>query len=110
MLKLDKYNSIYQIIISLQTDDQILLLQNCWAELLCLCIGWKSVHLIGEIRLSHGRRLSVDLAKAVRLAELIQKMLDFTDNLRNLEVDHYEFVSLKSLLLISPGRFLSIFI
>ncbi|KAK2172855.1 hypothetical protein NP493_924g02009 [Ridgeia piscesae] len=87
---------------NVSTDDQILLLQNCWAELLCLCTSWHSVRGQDELRLSHDKVLSMKRAQATGMADIIQRLLDFTEHLRRLEVDCYEYVALKVLMLLSP--------
>ena len=46
----------------LQKSDQILLLQNSWAELTCLGVIWRSRNTKGLIQLSYGK--TIDLAKA----------------------------------------------
>ena len=48
--------------------------------------------------------LSVGRAQATGLADIVQRMLDFTEHLRRLEVDCYEYVALKVLMLLSPGE------
>ncbi len=44
------------------------------------------------------------MAKAMGLAEVVQRLLDFTDQLRNLELDMHEFIALKALILMTPGE------
>ena len=88
---------------ALQTDDQILLLQNCWAELLCICTCWSSIHNPSQLRLSYGRTLSLEQAHAMGLGELVERLLDFSEVMRQYETDSYEFVAVKALLLLTPG-------
>ena len=88
-----------------QTDDQIVLLQSCWAELLCLSVCWHSVRSQNNtLLLSHGRQLDLEMAKAMGLAEVIQRLLDFTEHLRRLDLDLHEYISLKVLMLMTPGK------
>ena len=90
----------------LQTDDQILLLQNSWAELLIFNCCMKSIESRTEIFLPLGK--TVDLEKAGSISEgcedIIQRMLDLTDQLRRIGVDQYEYVAMKVLVLITPGK------
>ena len=97
-----KFNSV--VCYLLQTDDQILLLQNCWAELLCLTSCWNSIGGDNEIRLSHGRSLTLDKADSMGLKEVTQRMLDITAAFRSLAIDQHEMVAVKVLLLLSPGE------
>jgi len=57
-----------------------------------------------ELRLSHDKVLSMKRAQATGMADIIQRLLDFTEHLRRLEVDCYEYVALKVLMLLSPGE------
>lgn len=89
------------------TDDQILLLQNCWAELLFATWCWRSVTPeIGEfcdcLRLPHGRLLDQSAGNASGLGEVVQRLLSFADTLNRLQVDVQEMLVLKVLLLFSP--------
>ena len=58
----------------------------------------------GYLLLSHGRQLDLEVAKALGLAEVIQRLMDYTDHLRRLDMDTYEYTSLKVLMLMSPGE------
>ena len=57
------------------------------------------------IRLAHGRLLTIAVAIHLEVGELVQRLVDYTDFLRSYEVDIYEIVALKALLLLSPGKF-----
>ncbi|XP_076091865.1 nuclear hormone receptor FTZ-F1 beta-like [Mytilus galloprovincialis] len=89
---------------AISTDDQILLLQNGWAELLIFNCCMRSVESRTEIFLPLGK--TVDLEKARSISEgcedIVQRMLDLTDQLRRLNVDQYEYVAMKVLVLITP--------
>ena len=89
-----------------QTDDQILLLQNCWADLLLFNCCMRSIQSTTEIFLPMGK--SIDMEKAERLGhgadDIVSRLLCITEQLRKLQVDQYEFVALKVLMLISPGK------
>ena len=82
----------------------MLLLQNCWAELLFLTVCWNSTRADNELTLWHGRSINVELGKAVGLEEVTQRLIDFAELLKRLEVDTYEFVAIKVLILMSPGK------
>lgn len=89
---------------SIATDDQILLLQNSWCEILTLNCCFKSMNTPSEIQLPFGK--SIDLEKAVSIGhgvdDIISRMLSIAEHLRRLQVDQHEFVALKVLILISP--------
>ena len=48
--------------------------------------------------------MNIELGKAVGFEEVTQRLIDFADLLKRLEVDTYEFVALKVLILMSPGK------
>ncbi|XP_033732432.1 nuclear hormone receptor FTZ-F1 beta-like [Pecten maximus] len=89
---------------AIATDDQILLLQNCWADLLLFNCCMRSIQSTTEIFLPMGK--SIDMEKATKLGhgadDIVSRLLAITDQLRRLQVDQYEFVALKVLMLITP--------
>lgn len=86
-----------------QTDDQILLLQNCWCELLALTLCWKSLQLTNEIIFFHGQAIDLEKACSLDLGEMFTKMSAVVEQFRRLKVDQYECVALKVIILICPG-------
>ncbi len=56
-----------------------------------------------ELLLSHGRTMNLALGQAIGFSEVTQRLIDFADLLKRLEVDTYEFVALKVLILMTPG-------
>ena len=58
----------------------------------------------GEIRISLGKSVTKEQATALGLAPCIDRMLTFTDHLCRLKVDHYEYVALKVIILLTSGR------
>lgn len=89
--------------VRLQTDDQILLLQNCWCELLALSMCWKSIHLSNEIIFFHGQAIDQEKADMLNLSEMFVKMLAVVEQFKRLKLDHYECVAMKVIILICPG-------
>jgi nuclear receptor subfamily 5 group A protein 3 len=90
---------------NISTDDQILLLQNCWAELLCINACWQSVTYDTAPELVRiGRRHVITPSMAVEMGidEVTRRLTDFTETLRVYEVDVYDLVAMKTLLLLSP--------
>ncbi|XP_052831468.1 nuclear hormone receptor FTZ-F1 beta [Octopus bimaculoides] len=87
---------------SISTDDQILLLQNCWSDLLLLECCYRSKEKPSEIRLAQGATLSVKTAKSLGLGSVVSMVVELAEQLNRLKVDLYEFVGLKVLVLITP--------
>ena len=89
----------------LQIDDQISLLINAWCELLLFSYCYRSVNTPGEIRVSLGKSITLNQARELGLAPCIERMLNFTEHLRRLRVDRYEYVAMKVIVLLSSGEF-----
>ncbi|KAL8626037.1 hypothetical protein ACOMHN_012629 [Nucella lapillus] len=87
---------------SITTDDQILLLQNCWSDLLALGVCWRSVGSNQMLHISATHSLSLEQAQALGFGDVIDRLLSIAQSLERLGVDQIEYVALKVLLLISP--------
>ena len=57
------------LLLLLQTQDQILLLQNAWAELTSIGVIWRSRHTPGIIQLSYGKHITLERAKQMNHEE-----------------------------------------
>lgn len=87
---------------NISTDDQILLLQNCWCELLTLTMCWRSMQLHNEIIFFHGQCLDEEKATILGIEDIFQSILALIEHLRRLHLDQYECVALKVIILICP--------
>nr|CAD7260499.1 unnamed protein product [Timema shepardi] len=89
-----------QVWISL-IDDQISLLINAWCELLLFSCCFRSMSTPGEIRVSLGKSITLAQARELGLGACIERMLNFTEHLRRLKVDKYEYVAMKVIVLLT---------
>ena len=87
----------------LQIDDQIALLINAWCELLVFSCCYRSINSPGLVRVSNEKSLSLASARHFGIDKCVDKMLNFTEQLRRLKVDHYEYVSMKVIVLLTSG-------
>lgn len=87
-----------------QIDDQIALLINAWCELLLFSCCFRSMSSPGEIRVSLGKCISLTQARELGLGPAIERMLNFTEHLRRLRVDRYEYVAMKVIVLLTSGE------
>ena len=55
-------------------------------------------------RLSHDRSLDLSSARSHGIERFVERMLHFTDQLRRLRVDYYEYVSMKVIVLLTSGK------
>lgn len=93
-------------------EDQILLLQNAWCDLLLLDICNKTMTSV--IKSSHGRCILLtknhlidgQLGEYLQLNELISQLYDLMSMIETTQMDNNEFVALKVLILLSPGIFM----
>ncbi|VDO12052.1 unnamed protein product [Rodentolepis nana] len=88
---------------NLDTDDQILLLQNCWADLLCLDCCWKSLPTPSEIRLTSTKCINLEAAREMGAEALVDNLLRLTQDLKRLRFSMLDFACLKVCLLMQPG-------
>ena len=88
----------------MQIDDQIALLINAWCELLVFSCCYRSVSSPGVIRVSNDKSLTLEAAREYGIEKSIEKMLNFSDQLRRLKVDYYEYVSMKVIVLLTSGN------
>ena len=88
-----------------QIDDQISLLINAWCELLVLSSCHRSVSCTpGVIRVSSQVTLTLEDAVRHGIEKCLEKMICFTEQLRRLKVDQFEYVSMKLICLLTSGR------
>uniref|UniRef100_A0A9J8C5L5 Nuclear receptor subfamily 5, group A, member 5 n=1 Tax=Cyprinus carpio carpio TaxID=630221 RepID=A0A9J8C5L5_CYPCA len=91
----------------LKVEDQMVLLQSCWSELLVLDHLCRQVAYgrDGSICLITGQQIEVStiLSQAgATLSSLVSRAQDLVSKLRSLQLDREEFVSLKYLVLFNP--------
>ena len=88
-----------------QIDDQISLLINAWCELLVLSSCHRSLSCQpGVIRVSSQVTLTLEDAVRHGIEKCLEKMICFTDQLRRLKVDQFEYVSMKLICLLTSGN------
>lgn len=87
----------------LKVEDQMKLLQNAWSELLVFDHLYRQVHHHGEsVLLVTGQTIDVK-GHPFFSPEISDAMTRIVARLRELKVDHKEFVCLKFLILLNPG-------
>lgn len=101
LYKIVKWCKSLPLFKNISIDDQICLLINSWCELLLFSCCFRSVSTPGEIRISLGKSISLEQAKDMGLGACIERMLNFTDHLRRLRVDKYEYVAMKVIVLLT---------
>ncbi|KAJ8985722.1 hypothetical protein NQ317_014373 [Molorchus minor] len=82
-------------------DDQICLLINSWCELLLFSCCFRSMSTPGEIRVSLGKSINLQQAREMGMQACIERMLNFTEQLRRLRVDQYEYIAMKVIVLLT---------
>ena len=61
---------------------------------------------VGAVRIGRRHVLSADVARDIGVSDVTRRLVDFADTLRSYEVDVYDIVAMKTLLLLSPGAFI----
>ncbi|BES93457.1 hormone receptor [Nesidiocoris tenuis] len=101
LYKIVKWCKSLPLFKNISIDDQTSLLIDAWCELLLFSCCFRSMSTPGEIRVSQGKCITLAEAKNLGLAQPIERMLNFTDHLRRLKVDKYEYVAMKVIVLLS---------
>jgi nuclear receptor subfamily 5 group A protein 3 len=101
LYKIVKWCKSLPLMSTIQIDDLTALLINAWCDLLLFACCYKSVDLAGRMQISCDRSLSISEAKDFGLDTCIERMLLFTNHLRRLSVDNYEYVAMKVIILLT---------
>ncbi|KAF6023429.1 Hr39 [Bugula neritina] len=83
-------------------NDQVLLLKNSWAELICFGVVWRSRDAEGFVRLSYGKTIDMKKAKEMNHEENIGRVIYVSTTFRKMKVDVYEYVAVKVLSTLLP--------
>ncbi|KAG5886692.1 hypothetical protein JTB14_007094 [Gonioctena quinquepunctata] len=101
LYKIVKWCKSLPLFKNISIDDQICLLINSWCELLLFSCCFRSMSTPGEIRVSLGKSINLAQAREMGLQPCIERMLNFTEQLRRLRVDQYEYIAMKVILLLT---------
>ena len=104
LYKIVKWCKSLPLFRDITVDDQIALLINSWCELLLLSCCFRSMVTQGELRVSRGRSVTLHQAQQCGMGPVVERMLNLTEHLRRLRVDHCEFVCLKVIVLLTSGK------
>nr|XP_023023818.1 nuclear hormone receptor FTZ-F1 beta-like [Leptinotarsa decemlineata] len=104
LYKIVKWCKSLPLFKNISIDDQICLLINSWCELLLFSCCFRSMSTPGEIRVSLGKSITLAQAREMGMQPCIERMLNFTEQLRRLRVDQYEYIAMKVILLLTSGK------
>ncbi|ERL86884.1 hypothetical protein D910_04287 [Dendroctonus ponderosae] len=85
LYKIVKWCKSLPLFKNISIDDQICLLINSWCE----------------IRVSLGKSITLAQARDLGMQACIERMLNFTEQLRRLKVDQYEYIAMKVIVLLT---------
>lgn len=101
LYKIVKWCKSLPLFKEIQIDDQIALLLNSWCEMLLLSCCYRSIPTPKEVRISLGKSMTLEQAQKVGLGPVVERMLNLTEHLRRLDIDQYEYVCLKVIILLT---------
>ncbi|KAJ8962063.1 hypothetical protein NQ314_005846 [Rhamnusium bicolor] len=101
LYKIVKWCKSLPLFKNISIDDQICLLINSWCELLLFSCCFRSMSSPGEIRVSLGKSINLAQAREMGMQACIERMLNFTEQLRRLRVDQYEYIAMKVIVLLT---------
>lgn len=76
----------------------------CYKVLVGNTQNYQTLVIFVTCRVSNDVTLSVNTARQHGIEKCVEKMLNFSDQLRRLKVDHYEYVSMKVIVLLTSGK------
>ncbi|KAL3872273.1 hypothetical protein ACJMK2_040207 [Sinanodonta woodiana] len=93
----------------LKVEDQMKLLQNCWSEVLILDLAHRLArqHWSGELVFSSGHKLGMESLETMGLGDMKDGILELVKKIRDLKIDVNEYVCLKFLILLNPGKYVA---
>lgn len=97
---------IYFILILLQVDDQMKLLQHSWSDMLVLDHIHQRMHnnLQDETTLHNGQKFDLLSLGLLGVPSLQDRFTQVTHTLHDLKFDVSDYICLKFLLLLNPGK------
>ncbi|XP_006814373.1 uncharacterized protein LOC102804922 [Saccoglossus kowalevskii] len=84
----------------IKTADQIKLLQSAWCQAFITTLAYLSIPHNDHIMFITGKLVDKDEANRYHVLEVFQRLLDFTQHLKRLEIDKYEIEAFKLMLLL----------
>ncbi|XP_030070639.1 estrogen receptor beta [Microcaecilia unicolor] len=86
--------------------DQVRLLESCWLEILMVGLMWRSIEHPGKLIFAADLILDRDEGKCVEgILEIFDMLLAATSRLRELKLQHKEYLCLKAMILLNSNMF-----
>nr|BAU36959.1 estrogen receptor beta [Plestiodon finitimus] len=92
--------------IELSLYDQVRLLESCWLEVLMVGLMWRSIDHPGKLIFAPDLVLDRDEGKCVEgILEIFDMLLATTSRLRELKMQHKEYMCVKAMILLNSSMF-----
>ncbi|NP_001124426.1 estrogen receptor 2 L homeolog [Xenopus laevis] len=92
--------------VELSLYDQVRLLESCWLEVLMMGLMWRSIDHPGKLLFAPDLTLDRDEGKCVEgILEIFDMLLATTSRLRELKLQHKEYLCLKVMILLNSHMF-----
>ncbi|XP_030340295.1 estrogen receptor beta isoform X3 [Strigops habroptila] len=92
--------------IDLSLYDQVRLLESCWMEVLMVGLMWRSIDHPGKLIFAPDLVLDRDEGKCVEgILEIFDMLLAMTSRLRELKLQHKEYLCVKAMILLNSSMF-----
>ncbi|KAF7251869.1 Estrogen receptor beta [Varanus komodoensis] len=92
--------------IELSLYDQVRLLESCWLEVLMVGLMWRSIDHPGKLIFAPDLVLDRDEGKCVEgILEIFDMLLATTSRLRELKLQHKEYLCVKAMILLNSSMF-----
>ena len=86
---------------AIETNDQIVLLQNSWANLLALFMCWQSTG-SDDLLMNFNKSVSRKLAQALDMEEIFDRIEQMSEFFNTIGLEREEYVAVRLLILVNP--------
>ena len=85
-------------------NDKKILSRSAWIELMLINLTKQSLHLDDRVRLCQGQVLDFSTAEATGIGDIMHRVMQLTAKFKELNLDDAEFVCIKVIVLLNPGK------
>ena len=85
-------------------SDKRILSRSAWIELMLINLTKQSLHLDNGVLLCKGQVLDVSTAEVTGIGDIIHRVMQLTSKFKELNLDDAEFVCIKVIVLLNPGK------
>lgn len=85
-------------------NDLNILVKSAWCELMVVNLSRRSLSLANEVMLCKDHVLDFKSAEVSGIGDIVQRAVQLTAKLKNINLDNVEFSCLKVVIMLNPGK------